>query len=131
MLLRQSNHTHSGTAVLGILRPGYRCFPLRSPLGTRIELASVFCHVQIADEPHPFADMRELRELVERQQAIIAEQSRRLEELEALLKDKGERGSPSGGAPHAIPLYRPVSTSARASQPLAASTLGRPSAACP
>ena len=42
--------------MLGVLRPGYRCLQLRSPrFGTRIRMAALFVHVEIADEPSGYA----------------------------------------------------------------------------
>lgn len=56
------------TAVLGMLRPGYRNFHLRSSrYGTRIEMCTVFVHISFGVEPHAWAKARELRQLVDEQ----------------------------------------------------------------
>lgn len=58
------------TAVLGTLRPGYRCFRLRSSrFGTRIEMCTMFVHISIGSEPHMWAKTDDLRHFVLQQQA--------------------------------------------------------------
>ena len=77
------------TAVLDVLRPGYRCFHLRSPsTGMRIGLAAVFVHLEIGDEPNGLAQLRELRRIVIAQQASIQRQSTMLREQEAKLRQQ-------------------------------------------
>ena len=50
------------TAMLGALRPGYRCFQLRHPrTGTRIELCSVLVHISLGEVPHLWAEADEMR----------------------------------------------------------------------
>jgi len=49
------------TAVLGRLRHGYRVFMLRSPLGTRIELCSIFVKISFGILPQLWATPRQVR----------------------------------------------------------------------
>ena len=62
------------TVVLAMLRPGYRCFHLRSRHGTRIEMCYLFVHIGRGTEPHVWAEAKELRQHVQQQQATIAQQ---------------------------------------------------------
>ena len=66
------------TVVLGVLRSGYRCVPLRSPLGTPIEMCSLFVHVDIGTEENLWASAEELQSRVRAQQLVIWEHERSL-----------------------------------------------------
>eukprot|EP00966_Prymnesium_polylepis_P244207 5647632-Prymnesium_polylepis.3 len=74
--------------VLGRLRCGYRAIQLKSPLGTRIELAFIFVRISVGDAvTNHWATQRQLRwnatMLKERHEA----QSRRIEELRVSLEE--------------------------------------------
>ena len=55
------------TAVLGALRSGYRCFHLRSMMGTRIALCSLLVHLQLDEVPHLWAEAEVLRDQLDKQ----------------------------------------------------------------
>eukprot|EP00966_Prymnesium_polylepis_P059185 1371782-Prymnesium_polylepis.1 len=75
------------TAVLGVLRDGYRCFQLRSPrTGTRIQLCSLLVHIAVREVKNLWAEDEVLRRLLEQQQAIN-------EELEAQLTEQRRRNA--------------------------------------
>jgi len=82
------------TAVLGALRPGYRCFQLRNmKTGTRISLCSLLVYIEFGEAQNLWAKEDVLRELLERQQGIneeqevqIRDQRKRIEDLEAALQ---------------------------------------------
>lgn len=58
------------TAVLGVLRQGFRCFHLRSMKGVRIELCTLLVHIEIGEESNFLGDRRELVQTMLEQQVI-------------------------------------------------------------
>jgi hypothetical protein len=51
------------TAVLGTLRPGVRCFHLRSAeTGTRIEMCTLLAEIEIGEEPYALASLEALKD---------------------------------------------------------------------
>lgn len=92
------------TAVLGALRPGYRCFHLRQmTTGTRIELCSLLVHLEFGEAPHMWheaevlqehllqrdeeigklqEEMSELQSVIGEQNGVIGEQRRKLNQLQ-------------------------------------------------
>lgn len=75
-LLRVS--VHDGDAlvayeavVLGALRPGYRCLPLRSRQGTPISLCSLLLHIETGEEPNMWAEARALRSALDEREERI------------------------------------------------------------
>jgi hypothetical protein len=57
--------------VLGTLRPGYRCLPLRSRQGTSISLCSLLLHIEAGEEPNMWAEARALRTALEEREERI------------------------------------------------------------
>ena len=90
------------TAVLGILRPGYRCFSLRSPrFGTRIRLASLFVHIEKAEEASGHALAAQLQQTVLQQQQLIERQARTIREQECRIHSlEAQLLEPPGASPH-------------------------------
>jgi len=78
------------TALLGRLRRGYRIFPMRSMLGTRIELCCVLVCITFGSEANSWVTVRQLRiqnaivkSRTEAQRAQIEKQRQHIEMLEA------------------------------------------------
>ena len=67
--------------VVGAMRSGYRCIPMRHPAsGSPIDGCALLVHVSRSRAPSAWIDdHEELRETIARQQATIAEQAARLE----------------------------------------------------
>ena len=85
------------TAVLGVLRRGYRCFQMRSRLGTRIQMCHVLVHIEIGEEPNTFMLNHQLREIIHEKQAVIDEQARRISDLTATIARMKDGARASGG----------------------------------
>jgi len=95
------------TAVLGALRPGFRCVQLRSKLGTRIEMCYAFVHIECGVAPNAWLEMPTLRrrlheqaleldKLKAREAAHIELQHRLVqqqEQLAALAEERDERAA--------------------------------------
>jgi len=80
----------NATAVLGVMRPGYRSIQLRSRQGTLIELCHLLVHIELGSESNAWTSTEELRKqlhsqqvLLDRQAAEIAAQAERIRSLEA------------------------------------------------
>ena len=104
------------TTVLGILRPGYRCFQMRSLHGTRVRLCAVFVHIRIGQEANVVGESSELRRVVGLQETIIADKERQLEKqlktihrLEERLEGSNKGTARASTASHAqyvpVPLH--------------------------
>merc|ERR1712139_364761 len=78
------------TAVLGVLRQGFRCFHLRSMKGVRIELCTLLVHIEIGEESNFLGDRRELVQTMLEQQATISQQRQELVEKEHELRGRDE-----------------------------------------
>ena len=75
------------TAVLSSLRPGVRCFELRSArTGTRIELCTLLVEIELGEEPYALASLEMLKDQVRQQQAIIEDQNRKLRAQDARVR---------------------------------------------
>lgn len=86
------------TAVLGTLRPGYRCFQLRSLHGTRIRLCSVLVHISLGDEANTLGQSAELRKVVSQQEAVIADKERQILENARAIRRLEERAGGGRGS---------------------------------
>lgn len=109
--------------MLDALRPGYRSLPLRSRLGTRIDLCNVLMRISIDDVAHPL--------LAAEQGASARERNTRREVLQAR-----ERGSVSeqpceaqGDAAEATGLFSRIKRRLSASAPSSERRLSTPQAA--
>ena len=89
------------TAVLGLMRGGYRCFQLRSSYGTRIRLCALLVHISIGEERNQHADLRTLRDTVAEQQALLEEQKHTIlkheETIRALMRKMERKDDSSDG----------------------------------
>jgi len=83
-------HAAYEAVVLDTLRPGYRCLPLRSNLGTRIEMCSLLLHIQIDDAPNPVAtpSANSHRELLESSRCLLDEKEARIASLSAKVAEQ-------------------------------------------
>jgi len=80
------------TAVLGVLRSGYRCFHLRSSrYGTRIEMCKLFVHIAFGVEPHVWAKAKELRQQIRTQQDVINAQHETIRQQQNLLASRDDQ----------------------------------------
>eukprot|EP00965_Chrysotila_dentata_P019681 652973-Pleurochrysis_carterae.AAC.3 len=86
------------TAVLGAVKGGYRCFHLRSRLGTRIENCYLFAYISLGNEPNLWASSAEMRRKVEdlqfQNQRLIREGEEKTAQIERLRQRlHAQRGS--------------------------------------
>jgi hypothetical protein len=68
------------TAVLSILRPGYRTFAMRSIHGTRVRLCTLLVHIALGDEVNTASSSAELKKVVIAQQALLVKQQQEIEQ---------------------------------------------------
>ena len=57
------------TCMLSTLRPGYRVFHLRSPLGTRLEACFLFVHISTGVEPNSWVSGMAIQKQLEDSEA--------------------------------------------------------------
>ena len=69
--------------LVGVLRPGYRCIPLRSKLGTRIELCYLVVHISLCEIPNPWAPAYGRQD--QRRNGLVESQ---VLDLQAMVRDK-------------------------------------------
>lgn len=72
-------HVAYEAVVLGTLRQGYRCIPLRSRLGTRIEMCSLLVHISMTRVANPIGMPDSER--VKQHTAFVAEQAETIQGL--------------------------------------------------
>jgi len=85
------------TAVLGRMRPGYRCLQLRNRLGTRIELCYLLLKISRGEEDHAWASTAELRQQNRQLQEEIAAHRAREEARATLAREAHEHGDMDHG----------------------------------